>query len=182
MSRWNVCVSLSGVAMDVPWHSQHQFKHSWPAWGDSSSFIRNAKVTLKMQFINPRRWTLFFILLWKINVIELEGRQRWHRSLSLSLSLEEAEEVERWWWWWCMASICTSSGATSRRKKKKSSALFTLYHPVRNAGQRLCVSGASASLVGTLELRTTRSELEGHIAAKWLMSHLYWPANLRSTD
>lgn len=67
-------------------------------------------------------------------------------------------------------------------KNKKSSALFTLYHPVRNAGQRLCVSGASASLVGTLELRTTRSELEGHIAAKWLMSHLYWPANLRSTD
>lgn len=68
------------------------------------------------------------------------------------------------------------------KKKKKSSALFTLYHPVRNAGRWLCVSGASASLVGTLELRTTRSELEGHIAAKWLMTHLYWPANLRSAD
>lgn len=86
MSLWNVCVSLSGVAMDVPWHSQHQFKHSWPAWGDSSSFIRNAKVTLKMQFINPRRWTLFFILLWKINVIELEGCQCWLLPLSLSIS------------------------------------------------------------------------------------------------
>lgn len=69
-----------------------------------------------------------------------------------------------------------------KEEKKKSSALFTLYHPVRNAGQRLCVSGAGASLVGTLELRTTRSELEGHIVAKWLMSHQYWPANLRSTD
>lgn len=180
MGRWNVCVSLSGVAMDVPWHSQRQFKHSWPAWGDSSSFIRNAKVTLKMQFINPRRWTLFFILLWKINVIELEGRQRWH----LSLSLSHWRRRRRWsgggggaWLRFVQAAVPHQG-----EKKKKSSALFTLYHPVRNAGRWLCVSGASASLVGTLELRTTRSELEGHIAAKWLMSHLYWPANLRSAD
>lgn len=69
-------------AMDVPWHSQHQFKHSWPAQGNASTFIRNAKVILKMQFINPRQWTVFFILLWKINVIELEGCQRWLPSRS----------------------------------------------------------------------------------------------------
>ena len=62
-------------AADVPWHSRDQFKHSWPAQGNSSTFIRNAKVTLKMQFINPQQWTVFFILLWKINVIELEGCQ-----------------------------------------------------------------------------------------------------------
>lgn len=67
----------TGVDVDAPWHSQHQFKHSWPAQGNSSTFIRNAKVTLKMQFINPRQWTVFFILLWKINVIELESCQRW---------------------------------------------------------------------------------------------------------
>lgn len=65
----------TGVDVDAPWHSQHQFKHSWPAQGNSSTFIRNAKVTLKMQFINPRQWTVFFILLWKINVIELESCQ-----------------------------------------------------------------------------------------------------------
>lgn len=69
------CFFSIGSAMDVPWHSQHQFKHSWPAQGNSSTFIRNAKVTLKMQFINPRQWAVFFILLWKINVIELEGCQ-----------------------------------------------------------------------------------------------------------
>lgn len=102
MGGWNVCVSLNSVAMDVPWHSQHQFKHSWPAQGDSSSFIRNAKVTLKMQFINPRRWTLFFILLWKINVIELDGCQHLlspsllSRSVSLSVCGGHSE------WWWCL--------------------------------------------------------------------------------
>lgn len=89
-------------AMDVPWHSQHQFKHSWPAQGNSSTFIRNAKVTLKMQFINPRQWTLFFIMLWKINVIELEGCQH---GVLLNTALIYAGSISR------------SRGEKERKKK-----------------------------------------------------------------
>lgn len=54
-------------------HIQNQFKHSCSVEGNSFTFIKNAKVTLKMQFINAQ--TVLFIWLRQINGSELDRHQ-----------------------------------------------------------------------------------------------------------